>query len=972
VLEQQDDDYQEQEQQQDDSDVDSLCNSVTDTSYSRAAITNTSAAPVRLSSSAGNNIEWKVVERKLHPKFLPKPVANLIANKKKQRQTVLLNSSNTIGGSGSGRSLGSHHHSCSAGGGLARLVCRNQKQATMTAGITKDETSNNSNGHGNEFEDGMYNNSTDGSPTHTHTGSAVLSPRSMLIQHRHTSTRFCSFGVSANEAERLVQMGELETFDDMSSEDQADIADEGNDNDQQASASMEELPREESHRSQETASSQGEWSPSSPTFSEEEDLDAPQKTDRRRAFADFNETSMGSIGFKSEASAGSVPLSSTAEHRGSNLDSEFNNGRSPSINVMVESTAAERNRSKQEQLQKSILYQHLVASQLQEEHAKVELGELKTSLSTLFGEYNELLTDTQHLIEENDVLVSQLDTMTSINKDLKTKNKDLQVDLEQTEYELERHQRSSSRSLVSSLVSQDGSAINNPYDGGSPSDQESAVSEEYFASEAKEDYDSWKASEYAIAMEGLQVEMKRKTKAWNAERSDMEDQFKHYQEELDRVQELARNAVRETKNAEERVKILEEENQQATKKKTAAASSSNACINCGTATDVDISKSAGSRRQRLSIAVGFIGDKFGGGSAGSSSDLAFGNGSNKSASNVLGRTWHGGASGSSRSHSSSQFDFKSIFKEQESKASQENPFVNCLEASAAEALTALKLQALAGEGAAPEAPLPIRRSSSNRTSLLGDRSSSCKSVVSFASDTVGNASCDGASSVCSDPVFASACVTSKRGNRSSLLGSIQRPVLPTLFSSRYLENDTSNRSLGLSRSSTRSIQKDQHQGVATAAGTPVDLGEDSSAIADSVVINATSGKSSASGGKKRGGPSLSDFKNLLGGSNRKNRDHARVHSKSMDGGAGASLLGRTWHGNGSAATGSSSSWKNKSLGRSSHGSSSTGASGKVTSKHQREAMDLANLLKLQDEQASLGGVCSLPNANRNVWSAQGA
>jgi hypothetical protein len=193
------------------------------------------------------------------------------------------------------------------------------------------------------------------------------------------------------------------------------------------------------------------------------------------------------------------------------------------------------------------------------------------------------------------------------------------------------------------------------------------------------------------------------------------------------------------------------------------------------------------------------------------------------------------------------------------------------------------------------------------------------------------------------------------------VGNIQRPVLPTLFSRRYLESDTSNRSLGFSRS-TRSNKQDQYQGVATVDGTPVELGEDYSAIADSVVSHATSGETSTSGGKRRGTPSLSDLKNLLGGSSRKNHD--RADSKSLDRGGGTGLMGRTWHG---SAAGSSSSWI-KSLGRSSH-ESSIGA-GKATSKHQREAMDLANLLKLQDEQASQGGAVSSPNANRNFLSAK--
>jgi hypothetical protein len=113
---------------------------------------------------------------------------------------------------------------------------------------------------------------------------------------------------------------------------------------------------------------------------------------------------------------------------------------------------------------------------------------------------------------------------------------------------------------------------------------------------------------------------------------------------------------------------------------------------------------------------------------------------------------------------------------------------------AAEALAALKLQAFSGDAAVLDAALPIRRSSSNRNSLLGHRSSSSKSVVSFHSGTVGSAS-DWASSVCSDPVFASACIARKGGKPSLLLGNIQRTVLPILFSSRYLENITSNRSL---------------------------------------------------------------------------------------------------------------------------------------------------------------------------------
>jgi hypothetical protein len=271
-------DYYQDEQ---DSDVDSLCNTFTETSS--RAITSTSAsfrpssvgnisgrslgkhhrsciggglarlacrnqdatttAGIKKSTSAGN-IEWKAVERKPPPKFLPKPVVNLFA--KKQRLTLFKNSNtHTHTGSGSGRSLGSLHRSCS-GGGLARLVCRNQN-ATTTAGIK-----HSNNGHGNEFEDAIYN-SNAGPP---HTGS-VLYPDSM-IQHHH-STRFCSFGVSANEAERLVQMGELEAFDDISDY-QAGIADE--DNNDQDSASMEELRREDSHRSQETVS-QGERSPAS-------------------------------------------------------------------------------------------------------------------------------------------------------------------------------------------------------------------------------------------------------------------------------------------------------------------------------------------------------------------------------------------------------------------------------------------------------------------------------------------------------------------------------------------------------------------------------------------------------------------------------------------------------------------------------------------------------------------------------------
>jgi len=258
------------------------------------------------------------------------------------------------------------------------------------------------------------------------------------------------------------------------------------------------------------------------------------------------------------------------------------------------STQIHRNSDQEEEL-----IQELIKSRATAKNATREVEELKESLSALFAEYNELASETQCLMDHNNALIEQLDETTRFNRQLRESNISLQNKLESAEFELEKLQYRPSESQSIGVL-------------------EDCIS-------------MWQASEYAIAMGGLQEEMRRKTKIWKAERHQMELQLQKYQKELEQCEEIATKAIRDKQVAE--VALLRRQT-----------------MKCNHCEKQEFAPKVPGRTRQFSMGLGgYLGDKSGDSNgraedlklAGSSTDHYTQSSRHPSSRNLLHQTWHG-------------------------------------------------------------------------------------------------------------------------------------------------------------------------------------------------------------------------------------------------------------------------------------------------------------------------------------------